>query len=121
MVTDDCGACLSHAPRRLHVDSIRGQLASMDELIALAAMFKLLGDPTRVRILEALAHAELCVCELTAVLGLTQSAVSHQLRLLRAAKLVRYRREGKNAFYSLDDEHVSILFQQGLEHIREPV
>lgn len=90
----------------------------VEQLQELASLFKALGDATRVRILAALAAGELCVCDLSAVLDMSQSAISHQLRLLRAAKLVRFRREGKNVFYSLDDAHVLALFDQGLEHVR---
>src|SRR5919108_3049888 len=81
-----------------------------------AETFKALADPTRVRILHALSHAELCVGDLAAVLGMTESAVSHQLRLLRGLRVVRPRREGKLVFYALDDEHVTRLFQLSLEH-----
>ncbi|MEF2144268.1 MAG: metalloregulator ArsR/SmtB family transcription factor [Desulfovibrionaceae bacterium] len=88
------------------------------EVSELAALFKVLGDPTRVRILRALFVGELCVCDLAALLGMTSSAVSHQLRLLRAAKLVRYRKEGKVVFYSLDDDHVRGLVAEGLDHVR---
>ena len=82
-----------------------------------AAIFKALADPTRVRILHALSHAELCVGDLAAVLEMTESAVSHQLRLLRGLRVVRGRREGKLIFYTLDDEHVTRLFQLSLEHL----
>jgi ArsR family transcriptional regulator, lead/cadmium/zinc/bismuth-responsive transcriptional repressor len=89
-----------------------------DDLTAqLAEIFKALADPTRVRILHALSHAELCVGDLAAVLGMTESAVSHQLRLLRSLRVVRARREGKQVFYTLDDEHVTRLFQISLEHL----
>ena len=80
-----------------------------------------LGDPTRVRILDALSHGELCVCDLAAVLSLSQSAVSHQLRLLRGLRLVRARREGRMIFYALDDLHVVDLLRQGLKHAGEAV
>jgi DNA-binding transcriptional ArsR family regulator len=86
---------------------------------ALAATFKVLGDTTRVRILDALARTELCVQDLADVLGLTQSAVSHQLRLLRSMRLVRTRRAGRQIFYALDDDHIVKLFKQGLEHVEE--
>ncbi|HWQ15189.1 MAG TPA: metalloregulator ArsR/SmtB family transcription factor [Roseiflexaceae bacterium] len=82
-----------------------------------AATFKALADPTRVRILHALSHAELCVGDLAALLGVTESAVSHQLRLLRGLRIVRARREGKLIFYALDDEHVTRIFQLTLEHL----
>jgi len=78
-----------------------------------------LGDPTRVRILDALAHAEVPVCDLAEVLDLTQSAVSHQLRLLRGMRLVRARRDGQHIYYTLDDQHIVKLFEQGLEHVQE--
>src|SRR3954453_6675465 len=86
---------------------------------ALAETFKLLGDPTRVRILDALARAEVPVCDLAALLGLTQSAVSHQLRLLRSMRLVRSRRDGRHILYTVDDNPITGLFEQGLEHVRE--
>jgi DNA-binding transcriptional ArsR family regulator len=83
----------------------------------LCGLFSLLGDPTRLRIVDALSRRELCVQDLATVLSKTVSAVSHQLRLLRGARLVRHRREGKLVIYSLDDEHVTRLFSAGLEHV----
>lgn len=85
----------------------------------LASLFKTLGDPTRIRIMSALAKSEFCVCDLAELLGLSQSATSHQLRVLRSNKLVKYRRDGKMVYYSLDDDHVLGLYSQGLEHISE--
>lgn len=85
----------------------------------LTEIFRVLGDPTRVRILDALSRAELCVGDLAAQLGVTESAVSHQLRLLRSARIVRARRHGRMIFYSLDDLHVLALFDQGLRHVQE--
>jgi DNA-binding transcriptional ArsR family regulator len=85
--------------------------------VQLAATFKALADPTRVRMLHALSHAELCVGDLAAVLEMSESAVSHQLRLLRSLRVVRTRRDGKLVFYMLDDEHVARLFQLSLEHL----
>jgi len=101
------------------VEAVRAELLSDEEAFLLAETFKVLSDPTRVRILYALSRAELCVCDLSALLGMRESAVSHHLRLLRALKLVKYRKEGRMAYYSLDDEHIERLFRQGLEHIRE--
>ncbi|MBA4357086.1 MAG: metalloregulator ArsR/SmtB family transcription factor [Humidesulfovibrio sp.] len=101
------------------VDRVRGDMLSDEAATGLAEIFGLLGDRTRVRILHALSQGELCVCDISAVLGATSSAVSHQLRLLRTAKLVKSRKEGKNVFYTLDDEHVRLLFAQGLEHVLE--
>lgn len=86
---------------------------------SLAELFKTLGDPTRIRIMDALAKSEFCVCDLAELLGLSQSATSHQLRVLRNSNLVKYRRDGKMVFYSMHDSHVSELYRQGLEHIDE--
>src|SRR5262245_36127648 len=93
----------------------------MDErsVDALTETFKVLGDPTRVRILDAIAQTELCVGDIAALLGISESAVSHQLRLLRGMRLVRPRREGHMIFYALDDQHIVRLFAQGLEHVQE--
>lgn len=86
---------------------------------ALADTFRLLGDPTRVRIVDALSEGELCVCDIAAHIGISESAVSHQLRLMRSQRLVRGRREGRCVYYTLDDQHVLDLFQQGLRHVTE--
>ena len=86
---------------------------------ALAETFRLLGDVTRVRILDALSRSELCVCDIARLLGLSESAVSHQLRLLRGMRLVKPRRDGRMMFYTLDDQHIVGLFAQGLEHVQE--
>jgi len=83
----------------------------------LAELFKVLGDPTRVRILSALRGAELCVCDIAATLGMSQSAVSHQLRLLRTLRLVKNRKAGRMVYYALDDEHVERLLAEGLDHV----
>lgn len=101
------------------VARIRASLIGSREVSALADTFRVLADPTRVRILDALSAAELCVCDLATLLGVSESAVSHQLRLLRGMRLVRSRREGRMVFYSLDDHHVIGLFQQGLQHVEE--
>ena len=97
------------------------QVTTIDQATVdgLTEIFRVLGDPTRVRILDALSRTELCVGDLAARLGLTESAVSHQLRLLRSARIVRPRRAGRMIFYSLDDTHVLALFEQGLRHVQE--
>jgi len=87
--------------------------------VALAETFKVLADTTRVRILDAVSHSELCVCDIARRVGLSESAVSHQLRVLRATRLVRSRRAGRQIFYTLDDQHIVGLFEQGLEHVEE--
>jgi ArsR family transcriptional regulator, lead/cadmium/zinc/bismuth-responsive transcriptional repressor len=101
------------------VRKIRAALVAPEAVQGLAETFSALGDPTRVRILDALSHGELCVCDLAAVLGLSQSAVSHQLRLLRNIRLVRPRRDGRVVFYSLDDQHIMSIFKQTLQHVEE--
>jgi len=94
--------------------------SAADETVeALAETFRLLGDPTRIRIVDALAHGELCVHELSDHVGISESAISHQLRLMRSMRIVRGRREGRCVYYTLDDQHVLALFQQGLRHVSE--
>lgn len=105
----------------VHVDAVRETRALMPQASLLAEMsatFGALGDPTRLRIVSALATRELCVCDLAAALGLSQSAVSHQLRILRDLGLVRSRREGRLSYYTLDDEHVTRLYGQVAEHVQ---
>lgn len=113
---DACDVIRIDLPR---VRRLRASLVTGDSVTGLAETFRALGDPTRVRILDALSHEELCVCDLAAVLSLSQSAVSHQLRLLRGLRLVKPRREGRMVFYALDDRHVVDLLQQGLRHVEE--
>jgi len=112
-------ACSDTVQHEKNVAMAKEKMLSERDFLFLAELFKALGDYTRVRILYALSVGELCVCALAEVLDMSQSAISHQLRLLRAAKLVRYRKEGKNVFYSLDDDHVRNLVSQGLDHVRE--
>lgn len=92
-----------------------------DVVTTLAETFRVLGDPTRLRVVHALADHELCVCDLAAVLGVEQSVVSHSLRALRQMRLVRYRKEGKIAYYSLDDDHIASLVGEGFRHVEEQV
>lgn len=104
----------------LHPQTIRRAQSKMldeDSVMKLADIFKVLGDPTRIKVLDVLSKQEMCVCDIAAALQMGQSAISHQLRVLRGARLVKYRRDGKEAWYSLDDEHVLTLFHQGLEHV----
>jgi ArsR family transcriptional regulator len=101
------------------VGALQARLLGDGAVTALAETFRVLGDATRVRILDALSRAELCVCDLATLLGVSESAVSHQLRLLRGMRLVRPRRDGRMVFYTLDDDHIVRLFEQGLEHVEE--
>jgi ArsR family transcriptional regulator len=105
----------------VHVDAVRRTRAQMPEpatIADLSALFAAVGDPTRLRIVAALAGQELCVCDLAATLGMSQSAVSHQLRVLRNLGLIRPRREGRLVYYALDDDHISTLYTQALAHVR---
>ncbi len=101
------------------VESVAANMPPEVLLHALSDFFKVFGDPTRTKILWALDGAELCVCDLGRILGMTKSAVSHQLGGLRRANLVKFRREGKNVYYSLKDEHVKAILEIGMEHIQE--
>ena len=101
------------------VRRVRLRLTDEETSRRLAETFATLADPMRLRIIESLAGEELCVCDLSAVLGLSQSATSHHLRTLRNLRLVKHRRSGRLVYYSLDDDHIVRLFDQGLEHVRE--
>lgn len=101
------------------VDAVKKKMPEDNELYDLSDFFKVLGDSTRSRIMWALDEHEMCVCDLAVLLDMTKSAISHQLRALREANLVINRREGKNVFYSLADDHVKQIFEKGLEHIKE--
>ena len=106
----------------VHTDAaeqVRKALPEEELLYDLAELFKMFGDSTRVKILYALLEAELCVCDIAKLMDVTQSAVSHQLRILKAGKLVKFRREGKTIYYSLADQHVMRILSQGMEHILE--
>ncbi len=101
------------------VKKVRECMPSDEILYDLAELFRIFGDSTRIRILFALFEAELCVCDISTLLGVSQTAVSHQLRILKAAKLVNARKDGKNIFYSLADGHVRTIIGMGIEHIEE--
>ncbi len=108
--------------RHIHEDAVRRVTTSLkpdETFMRLAETFKVLGDPTRIRILYALSIEELCVCDIAMLLGVSESAVSHQLRVLRNTRLVKHRKAGRIVFYSLCDDHIRHLFAQGLEHVEE--
>lgn len=100
------------------INKIREEMPCENEVVKLAETFKVLGDPTRIRIIFALSKHEMCVCDIAESIGMSQSAISHQLRVLRNLKLVKYRKEGKSVIYSLDDGHILSLFNEGMEHVR---
>jgi len=108
-----------HTGDALALSDVRKRLLGGKTLDAIADVFKLLSDPTRVSIVDALTHGERCVCDLATLVGLSESAVSHQLRLLRASHLVRVRRAGRQAFYALDDHHVVGLVHDTRKHVEE--
>ena len=113
----ECCDCME-----IHGDCIKKVMERMpkeETMEDLAALFKVFGDPTRVKILYVLFQSELCVCDLAEVLHMTQSAISHQLRILKQMKLVKSRREGKTVFYSLADDHIQTIMNQGMEHVLE--
>lgn len=101
------------------VSSVKKEMPTTDSLDKLADLFKIFGDGTRVRIICALMQSEMCVCDLAALLEMSQSAVSHQLRTLKQTRLVKNRRDGKVIYYSLDDEHIENIFKAGYDHIVE--
>lgn len=101
------------------VNRVKKQMPKEENLYDLAELFKVFGDTTRVKILWALDNAEMCVCDISVLLNMTKSAVSHQLRVLKQARLVKYRKEGKNVYYSLDDSHIASIFELGMAHINE--
>jgi Predicted transcriptional regulators len=101
------------------VNDVRKHMPDDDTLLDLADIFKVFSDSTRVKILCALFRAEMCVCDISVLLGMTKSSISHQLRILKQAKLVKYRKDGRVVYYSLDDEHVKSIFDQGLIHVCE--
>lgn len=101
------------------VGYVRNNMINEEKIFDLAELFKVFGDSTRIKIINALMVRELCVCDIADITNSTPSAISHQLRVLKQAKLVKYRKDGKSVIYSLDDEHVREIFEKGCEHIEE--
>ena len=114
-----CESCEVHEVHENLLKIVNEKMPEETELYDLAELFKVFGDSTRMRILFVLFEAEVCVCDLAEALNMTQSAISHQLRILKQNKLVKSRREGKSVFYSLADDHVRTIVDQGREHIEE--
>lgn len=111
--------CEIEAIHQETVEMVKEKLPQEEILYDLGDFFKIFGDTTRIKILSALYQSEMCVCDIAITLGMTQSAISHQLRVLKQGRLVKYRKEGKVVYYSLDDEHVIHIIEQGLTHIGE--
>ncbi|MCD7921403.1 MAG: metalloregulator ArsR/SmtB family transcription factor [Clostridiales bacterium] len=119
MKNDEIEVCDTVEVHEELLEKVKAGMPEETELYDLAELFKIFSDSTRIRILFVLFEAEVCVCDLANMLHMTQSAVSHQLRILKQSKLVKNRREGKSVFYSLADDHVRTIIAQGLDHIEE--
>lgn len=115
----DIPKCTEHHEHTHLVEEVEKILPDEGELYDLAELFGIFGDTTRVRILYVLFESESCVCDIASILGMTLSAISHQLRILKGARLVKFRREGKTVYYSLADDHVKTILGMGMEHIKE--
>lgn len=119
LAVNDVECCETFQTHEELLKIVNAEMPEEDKLYDLAELFKVFGDSTRIRILYVLFEAEVCVCDLAEVLNMTQSAISHQLKILKQSKLVKSRREGKSVFYSLADGHVRTIIAQGREHIEE--
>ncbi len=119
MIEHEVEVCDIHEIHEDLIEKVRRDMPEETVLYDLAELFKIFSDSTRIRILFVLFESEVCVCDLADMLNMTQSAVSHQLRILKQSKLVKNRRDGKSIFYSLADDHVRTIIAQGLDHIQE--
>ncbi|MCP5455130.1 MAG: helix-turn-helix transcriptional regulator [Thermotogae bacterium] len=120
MKKEETDVCKNNVIGDIRINELRKNLPEDELLFDIAEFFKIFGDSTRIKIINALfCENELCVCDLSVIIGISQSAVSHQLRILRQSKLVKYRKEGKTVFYSLDDEHIKQIYNLAKEHITE--
>ena len=122
MAQEESNEAVRYDCNRVHqdiVDQVNETMPDEEILYDLAELFKIFGDSTRIKILYVLFESEMCVCDIANLLGMSQSAISHQLRALKQSKLVKYRREGKTVFYALADGHVRTILDQGMEHVAE--
>ena len=118
-MSEDLNVCKCEEVHEYIIDEVRQVMPQDEMLYDLAELFKVFGDTTRIKILYVLFSKEMCVCDIADLLGMTHSAISHQLRVLKQARLVKFRKEGKVVYYSLDDSHISHIFDCGLSHIQE--
>lgn len=116
LINDVCSCNFIHEDV---VNRVKDNILDESTINSLSELFKAIADPTRIKIINILINTEACVCDIAALLNMTQSAISHQLRVLKSARLVKYRKEGKVVYYSLDDYHVNDIFEKGLNHVRE--
>lgn len=119
MMENKVESCSCNIIHKDVVEEVKDKLPQEEILYDLAELFKVFGDSTRIKIICSLFESEMCVCDLSALLNVSQSAISHQLRVLKSARLVKFRRAGKVIYYSLDDEHIKQIFDAGLHHITE--
>ena len=119
MMENKVESCSCNIIHKDVVEEVKDKLPQEEILYDLAELFKVFGDSTRIKIICSLFESEMCVCDLSALLNISQSAISHQLRVLKSARLVKFRRAGKVIYYSLDDEHIKHIFDAGLHHITE--
>ena len=119
MMENNVESCSCNIIHKDVVEEVKDKLPQEEILYDLAELFKVFGDSTRIKIICSLFESEMCVCDLSALLNISQSAISHQLRVLKSARLVKFRRAGKVIYYSLDDEHIKQIFDAGLHHITE--
>lgn len=116
---EDTPSCDAHLVHLEQVRQVQPDIMAVEKAQQMAEFFNALADPNRLRLMSALANRELCVCDLAAAVKVSESAVSHQLRILRSQRLVKYRREGRNVYYSLADQHIISLYQEVSEHLKE--
>lgn len=119
MTDDNIELCQEYFLHEDRLEDAREGSPTEEMVYDLVELFKVFGDVTRVKIIYALLESEMCVCDIASLLDMTQSAISHQLRVLKKARLVKFRKEGKTVFYSLDDQHIDKIFSFGLDHIKE--
>ena len=119
MMENKVESCSCNIIHKDVVEEVKDKLPQEEILYDLAELFKVFGDSTRIKIICSLFESEMCVCDLSALLNISQSAISHQLRVLKSSRLVKFRRAGKVIYYSLDDEHIKQIFDAGLHHITE--
>ena len=113
---DVCGVTVIHEDV---VKKVKKNMLNDDKIMLMSEFFKMFGDATRLKVLYALSISEMCVCDISALLDMKQSAISHQLKILRQARLIKYRRDGKVVYYSLDDDHIKQIISKGLTHVNE--
>lgn len=118
-MNEDIEVCNLNVIHKDIVEKVKSQMPKEEKLFDIAELFKVFGDSTRMKIICCLFESEMCVCDIANIINSSQSAVSHQLRILKQAKLVKYRKDGKVVYYSLSDRHVQIIFNMALEHIEE--